>query len=269
MPNLDDLSPYRRAKLLWRWSFRGLPFVEQLVIDSADRPCRLPAPPPGPPGRALAVPGDDGRHHLVRAGRVLCCDADADAVDVWSHRQRCTWVETGDGPRKWTGGRDDGEIIWGSADTAWTVRPTGPGTDPGTIVRRDRCVAGHYMTLHLWPPPPARTASIRRLRAALVDTIGSDCHLCGHYPGAAVDHDHETGLVRGLLCAMCNRALEECPHAGGCPKADYQLAPPAAGLGLIYPASEEWRPKESTRQRKIEELGFDPFEGLATRRAPG
>ncbi|WP_373309486.1 endonuclease domain-containing protein [Streptomyces olivaceoviridis] len=57
--------------------------------------------------------------------------------------------------------------------------------------------------MHLWPPPPARTPSLRRLRAALVDALGADCHLCGLYPGAMVDHDHQTGQVRGLLCAFC------------------------------------------------------------------
>lgn len=41
--------------------------------------------------------------------------------------------------------------------------------------------------------------------------------------------------------------------------------PPAAALALIYPANQEWRPKESTRQRKIAMLGFDPFEGLLRR----
>ncbi|PKW00384.1 hypothetical protein SAMN05428944_8045 [Streptomyces sp. 1222.5] len=39
-------------------------------------------------------------------------------------------------------------------------------------------------------------------------------------------------------------------------------APPAAGLRLLYPASMQWRPKESARRDKIELLGFDPFEGL-------
>ncbi|MET9734492.1 endonuclease domain-containing protein [Streptomyces sp. NPDC006458] len=100
------------------------------------------------------------------------------------------------------------------------------------------------------------------MRAALVDNLGPDCHGCGLYPGAMVDHDHLTGLVRGLLCASCNRVMDECPHLTACPRADYLAAPPAAGLVLIYPASEQWRPKESTRQRVISELGFDPFEGL-------
>ncbi|WP_256339898.1 MULTISPECIES: hypothetical protein [unclassified Streptomyces] len=46
------------------------------------------------------------------------------------------------------------------------------------------------------------------------------------------------------------------------PRAEYMAAPPAAGLRLLYPASMQWRPKESARRDKIELLGFDPFEGL-------
>ncbi|MFE5049056.1 hypothetical protein ACFRAI_22370 [Streptomyces sp. NPDC056637] len=66
-------------------------------------------------------------------------------------------------------------------------------------------------------------------------------------------------LCPWLLCAFCNRTLEHCPHLNGCPKADYMNHPPAEHLQLMYPASMEWKPKASTRDRKIGMLGFDPF----------
>jgi Recombination endonuclease VII len=39
---------------------------------------------------------------------------------------------------------------------------------------------------------------------------GGGCRICGKRPGKIslhVDHDHETGKVRGLLCVGCNNAL--------------------------------------------------------------
>lgn len=33
------------------------------------------------------------------------------------------------------------------------------------------------------------------------------CHICKSKPATAIDHDHETGAVRGVLCALCNVGL--------------------------------------------------------------
>jgi hypothetical protein len=48
--------------------------------------------------------------------------------------------------------------------------------------------------------------------ATMCATQGGKCKICGEVPSGrfkrlAVDHDHKSGEVRGLLCVRCNRAL--------------------------------------------------------------
>lgn len=44
----------------------------------------------------------------------------------------------------------------------------------------------------------------------MLEAQGGVCKICGATPGArrlAVDHCHDTGEIRGLLCYNCNSAL--------------------------------------------------------------
>ncbi|MGW2207824.1 endonuclease domain-containing protein [Streptomyces sp. NPDC001781] len=218
MPTLDDLPPYRRAKLLWEFGHLGAYAVEQMVRDA--HPCWIPR---GDGTRPRAVLGDDGLYHLTGARVLLCAPHHGTHEPVLS----------------------GGEM------------------DLAEVPRDQRCRQyGRDSALHHWPPPPARTVAVRRMRSALVEALGLDCHLCGRYPGAMVDHDHETGMVRGLLCALCNRSLEHCPHLGSCPMAEYMAHPPAVALRLVYPKHLEWKPSAARRAKVIGDLGFDPFDEL-------
>lgn len=53
----------------------------------------------------------------------------------------------------------------------------------------------------------------REQHEAMLQAQQHTCALCcmpaldGHSRGLVVDHDHATGLVRGLLCQSCNKGL--------------------------------------------------------------
>ena len=55
-------------------------------------------------------------------------------------------------------------------------------------------------------------AQIDRMRRELVEKHGNFCAVCGKPREAfqkslAVDHDHKSGKIRGLLCYRCNKFL--------------------------------------------------------------
>ncbi|MDH6115634.1 hypothetical protein P3T36_007251 [Kitasatospora sp. MAP12-15] len=184
MPTLDDFPKNRRYALMWHYVlFPGLTALEKSVRKPGRDHCteaRLTLP------NLTAAHADDGMVHLMRGDQLLC--QAAPGARAASH------VTPGHEPDQ--------------------IRPLTPAADPGQVPEDQRCTAGMDYTekMHSWPRPPTKTASIRPLRAALVDALGPDCHLCGRYPGAMVDHDHGTGLVRGLLCALCNRTADCCVH---------------------------------------------------------
>lgn len=89
-----------------------------------------------------------------------------------------------------------------------------------------------------WGPAPA-VHTHRDLRMVrIVDTLrsaqGLSCAACRKRLAVVVDHDHESGMVRGLLCTPCNVAVDSCAHLAGCGFAEYLNAPPAPA-GIRHP----------------------------------
>ena len=73
------------------------------------------------------------------------------------------------------------------------------------------------------------------------------CGVCSRKPGKArlaVDHDHETGFVRGLLCHRCNKAIGYLSDSHVvAAKAVFYLTNAIRHFDRLTPAQEdEWLP---------------------------
>ena len=100
----------------------------------------------------------------------------------------------------------------------------------------------------------------------MLEAQGGRCAVCRRLPGKTrlnVDHDHKTGLVRGLLCWTCNRRViadhrgdegAVLLHRGGF----YLDSPPAVRvIGEVFGRTgriTKKRRKKSTRKKK-EQVG--------------
>ncbi|WP_406265313.1 endonuclease VII domain-containing protein [Streptomyces sp. NBC_00191] len=65
----------------------------------------------------------------------------------------------------------------------------------------------------------------------LIDQQGGVCVICLAAPAEHVDHDHETGRVRGVLCFSCNAALGQ-----------FKDRPDAIRRAAAYVEGNAWKP---------------------------
>jgi hypothetical protein len=132
------------------------------------------------------------------------------------------------------------------------------------------CVCGTPLTgrQRRWCSPECSTAEARRARLkahfditpeeydAILAHQGGGCGICGKPPKAgkrlAVDHDHQTGLVRGLLDFYCNKRVLGARNAEVLIKtAAYVTDPPArAVIGDRVAAGRPKKKRRSTRRKK-------------------
>lgn len=227
--DLEDLPEHRREPLMRRFAIDlrlatgEEPTKDDVLALMRERAAWGCAVGRGdvPPVRE-AVLGDDGRYHLRVDGRQYC-------VRAGRHRQHCLWWTDGDRYRiQAPSGHPRGE--YGSSVLTWTVTFTDVVTDPALVSRSERCPVNAMVGE--WPAYLG--GKQRKTRQLLVGLFGPNCQTCHRRPGEFIDHDHATGLVRGLLCRYCNTWIDKCLHPSGCPWGDYLNAPPATYLRIRY-----------------------------------
>lgn len=262
---LSGWPEHRREILLWRFALTlDYDGVEDYVRASSADPCSWRWHRQHT-GEMVAVLGDDGRYHLFRDDVVLCTEIYhlGRAVNVdhhdghVPHRRHCDWWTDGTRYRMFaprTAPPEQQRAPRASHCVEWVVRLLDDRVDPSAVPPLRRCtyVGGRSD----WPPHLTIDTRMGRIRQTLINLKGSQCHACGLRTGVIVDHDHFTGLVRGLLCSHCNAWIDQCPHLNGCPWAAYLNNPPAAQLRLRHPGAHNDR---KLNQARIEYLGIDPF----------
>lgn len=91
---------------------------------------------------------------------------------------------------------------------------------------------------HVWRVPEGDTPPHLSATEALRKWQAGACAMCSASRGRLlVDHDHRSGLVRGLLCASCNTAegLQDAPSFVA-----YRRRPPAVMLGIEEQYGSPW-----------------------------
>lgn len=116
-----------------------------------------------------------------------------------------------------------------------------------------------------WEPvAPDEIGDEHAVRRAFREWHADRCAVCGFRDARLVDdHDHDTGLIRGLLCRSCNGKE---PHDNGLFQR-YRQRPPARILGIRLRYFSPWHGWAEPRPIVPHQLDNHPAYALASRLA--
>jgi len=124
----------------------------------------------------------------------------------WCDRCQAT-VHIKSGVHRWLCNRPVSKIFWHRVSDIDRDRRTGicVWCGPVQIMSNGSCKNAHELKQYVSSPNSGHThgltiAQARSFRA------GKSCEICGDV-GQTVDHDHESGEIRGVLCHACNRGI--------------------------------------------------------------
>jgi hypothetical protein len=188
--------------------------------------------------------------HIAHRAATRYAAADECLVSTYSTScgyAQISWVEGGHG-RSTTAHRAAWAYHYGPVPIGMTV-----DHDPPSALMARRCVRRDHLWLRStgWhrvldaPAPDSDWITEADPLKALRKYQAGRCAICRRNVELVVDHDHATGLVRGLLCISCNNA-EGKAHARDLPGfTAYRMAPPVVAAEL----SVRYRPARFQRLR--------------------
>jgi hypothetical protein len=227
------MPQHRREALLWRYRHVDPARLDAVVRSSSRHPCLVPVED-RISGLDAAL-DQSGIWHLRRDGNLLC--------EHFTRLQNVTtpgsnWSDVQAQLRQLQAASAGPEYRAVLGTNCWIEIATPPAlsatiAEPAEIRWKLRC-ALRTSDWH-WPGYCGPFGKTGPMRSTLVERFGQACQACGVQPNECIDHDHATGIIRGLLCVYCNNNIDLCRHPSGCAYAEYLNDPPAYSLGLKHP----------------------------------
>lgn len=168
---LEALPEHRQEALLWHYASTLDHDGVANLVAAGTLTCNLGEPAPPLTGARL---GSDGRYHLCDGDRLICSHrrvSNGAGEWVYRHKDDCCWWSEGVQFRLQVPPGRDPETLRRRV-ISWKVTVHGESVEPSLVPRRQRCP----VDLNPWPPDMTTSTRTGRMRRALVEALGAQCH---------------------------------------------------------------------------------------------